>query len=68
MKQTQEAQSQEVNEIISSIIEEVKEELGRAASINEIEAALLKRQSEIMSRFMEHLVKHQDFSPSGANK
>jgi hypothetical protein len=54
----------EVDEIISRIVSEIKAELGKPASINEIETALLTRQAEIMSRLMEHLVANQDFPPS----
>jgi hypothetical protein len=57
---------EEPKDIIESIVRGIKEELGGKAGLNEIEAVLLKRQSEIMSKLMEHLVKDQEFFPSGA--
>jgi hypothetical protein len=66
MNPNKEQRSQEVGELISEIIGEMKSELGKNASVNEIEVALLKRQGAIMSRLMQHLVDDQDFPPSGA--
>ena len=66
-KPNEEQRSQAVAELISEVIAELKAELGRKASVNEIEAALLKRQGAIMSRLLQHLVDDQDFPPSGAN-
>jgi hypothetical protein len=64
MNSKKEQRSQDVAELISEIIGEMKAELGRNASVNEIEEALLKRQGSIMSRLMQHLVDDQDFPPS----
>lgn len=55
----------ELNEFISDVVSEIRRELGPQASIHAIEAALLQRQSQIMSRMMEDLAKDQDFPPSG---
>lgn len=68
MEQSQEQKSQELHEIIATIVNEIKTELGPQAGLNDIEAALLSRQSEIMSRLMEHLVASQDFPPYRARK
>jgi hypothetical protein len=65
MNATTKQEAREVDDIISHVIREIKAELGRRASINDIEAALLKRQGEIMSGLMEHLANDQDFPPSG---
>ena len=59
-------QEAELAEIVVIMVGELKAELGTQASVNEIEAALLKRQSSLMSQLLEHLVEHQDFPPSGA--
>jgi hypothetical protein len=56
--------ARELKEISSSIVSEIKTELGEQAGINAIEAALLKRQPEIMSRMLEQLVANQDFPPA----
>ena len=56
-------QSEELDDIIKSFVAEIKQELGEQASVNEIEAALLKRQSSLMSCMMQHLVENQDFPP-----
>jgi hypothetical protein len=61
-------EERELKEIIETMVREIKTELGTKAGLNEIEAVLLKRQSEIMSKVMEHLAKDQDFSPSGDTK
>ena len=61
-------QVEELDAIIKSIVAEIKQELGTQASVNEIEAALLKRQSSLMSRLMQHLVESQDFPPSNEQK
>ena len=61
----EEQRSQAVAELISEVIAEMKAELGKNASVNDIEAALLKRQGAIMSQLMQHLVDNQDFPPSG---
>jgi hypothetical protein len=58
-------QTEELDDIIKSFVTEVKQELGTQASVNEIEAALLKRQSSLLSRMMQHLVESQAFPPSG---
>lgn len=58
-------QTEALDDIIKSFVAEVKQELGRQASVNEIEAALLKRQSSLLSRMMQHLVENQVFPPSG---
>ncbi len=64
MKTTSE-QTEELDDIIKSFVAEVKQELGTQASVNEIEAALLKRQNSLLSRMMQHLVESQDFPPCG---
>lgn len=59
-------QTEALDDIIKSFVAEVKQELGTQASVNEIEAALLKRQVSLLSRMMQHLVESQAFPPSGA--
>lgn len=59
-------QAETLDDIIKSFVAEVKQELGTQASVNEIEAALLKRQVSLLSRMMQHLVESQAFPPSGA--
>lgn len=49
---------------INSFVAEVKAELGERASVNEIEAALLKKPKSLMSQLMESLVDSQAFPPS----
>lgn len=59
-------QTEALDDIIKSFVAEVKQELGTQASVNETEAALLKRQVSLLSRMMQHLVESQAFPPSGA--
>jgi len=63
MKPETKEEKNEISEILANMIAEIKEELGNKASINEIEEGLLKRQGNIMSRIMQHLVNDQDFPP-----
>jgi hypothetical protein len=58
-------EGEELKDFISELVKEVQTELGPAASIDAIEAALLQRQSQVMSRLLEELVKDQDFPPTG---
>ena len=58
---------EELATIISSFVSEVKAELGEQASVNQIEAALLKKQAGLMSQLMQNLVDNQAFPPSGDN-
>jgi uncharacterized protein YqeY len=64
MKPNREQEAVEVESIIRQVITEIKEEIGKRSNINEIEAALLKRQGKIMSALMQDLVNNQDFPPS----
>jgi hypothetical protein len=68
MSETYEVQKdKELESIIGSFVAEVKAELGEQASVNEIEAALLKKQAGLMTKLMQNLVNNQDFPPSGLN-
>ncbi len=68
MSETYAAQKdKELESIIGSFIAEVKAELGEQASVNEIEATLLRKQKDLMSKLMQSLVANQDFPPSGLN-
>lgn len=55
---------EELAVIINSFVAEVKAELGERASVNKIEAALLKKQKGLMTKLMQSLVNNQDFSPA----
>lgn len=60
----EEQKDEELAAMISSVVAEVKAELGEQASVNEIEAALLKKQAGLMSQLLQDLVDSQTFPPS----